>query len=936
MRHGKHLAFASQVLIFGVVFTVLSFLLKPESVQPPRPAQPAVHDRFDSALERMKFDWLRTHDPASGEIPVDIRRKELEFAGTLPVRSARQPLRLGKGSAAAQVQVSDWRSQGPYNLGGRTRAAAYDVSRSNVILAGGVSGGMWRSTDGGQTWQKTTAPAQLYSVTALVQDTRSGKTDIWYYGTGELTGSGGGHWGAAFAGDGIYKSTDGGRTWNPLASTVSGTPQYFDQPFDYIWRLAIDPSVQNKDVVYAATFGGISRSENGGQSWQRVLGSFSNSSSYYTDIVVTSTGVAYAALSEKAIGNRTSADAGIWRSTDGTNWTKITPQGWPSKYQRIVLALAPSNQSVVYVLAVTPNSGKKGTYAGNDEWHSLWKYTWLSGDGSGAGGQWQDLSDNLPAFGGDAGDFASQGGYDMLLAVKPDDENFVIAGGVNLYRSTDGFSSTSKTSIIGGYESTTSFTSYPGHHADQHYFVFHPTDNKRALSVHDGGVSETSDITAGTVTWTARNNGYLTSQFYTVAIDEATAGSAKIMGGMQDNGTWSTNSTASDAGWHEELGGDGAFCAYAAGGSVLFASFQNGQTYRLTPTVWTRVDPLGGSGYLFINPFVLDPNNTSRMYMAGGSVIWRNSNLDQIPPYKEDPVARNWTKLNNSAINGETISALAISVSPAHRLYYGTTKGSLRRIDGANSGDPQPVDISTGKGLPANAYVSSIAIDPGNADRVIVAFSNYNILSLFYSTNGGNSWQAIAGNLEQYSNGTGNGPSVRWVRFLPLDDGEVIFAGTSVGLYATSTLDGMNTEWVQEAPDVIGNAIVDMVAVRESDGLVVAATHGAGVFKANVTAVQTSVEESGSAPVTSWALQQNYPNPFNPSTTITADIAEQRHVSLRVYDVLGREVAVLADEVLPVGRHRFVWDAGTLPAGTYQYRLQAGDFVASRMMQLIK
>ncbi len=932
MQSRKQIAFIRQVLVFGIFFTALSLWLLPDEEHPPRPGSPAITERGDSAVERADFEWLRTHDPATGEIPQDIRRKELAFAANLPVRSERNPLRIGKAGTAT-VTVSDWQSRGPYNIGGRTRAAAYDISRNNVILAGGVSGGMWRSTDGGQTWQKTTTGTQLHSVTALVQDTRPGKTDTWYFGTGELIGSAGGHWGAAIAGDGIYKSTDGGLTWSALASTVSNTPQYFDQPFDYIWRLAIDPSVQDKDVVYAATFGGISRSENGGQSWQRVLGSFSNSSSYYTDIVVTSSGVAYAALSQKAIGGRSSSEAGLWRSTDGISWTNITPSGWPQNYERIVLSYAPSNENVLYVLAVTPNSGKKSTYAKTEEWHSLWKYTWLSGDGSGAGGQWQDLSANLPAFGGDVGDYASQRGYDMLLAIKPDDENVVIAGGVNLYRSTDGFSTGTKITIIGGYRSTTDFTRYTNHHPDQHDFVFHPTDSRRALSAHDGGLSETTDILASSVSWTSHNNGYLTAQFYTVAIDEATAGDAKIAGGMQDNGTWVTGSTAADATWEEELGGDGAFCAYSAGGSVLYASFQNGQTYRLTPTVWTRIDPAGGSGYLFINPFVLDPNNTSRMYMAGGSVVWRNHNLDQIPAFKERPAARNWTKLSNSQVSGESISALAISTTPANRLYYGTTKGSLRRIDGADSGDPNPVDISTGKGLPADAYVSSIAVDPGNADRVIVAFSNYNILSLFYSSDAGENWQAIAGNLEEYSNGTGNGPSVRWVRFLPLQEGEVIFAGTSTGLYATSTLDGMNTVWQQEGADVIGNVIVDMVAVRESDGLVVAATHGAGMFSATAT-LNTSVAVD--APATSWALLQNYPNPFNPSTTITARIARQTHVSLRVYDLLGREVAVLADEVLPAGEHRFVWDAGSLPAGTYQYRLQAGEYVAGRTMQLVK
>src|SRR6185436_1866863 len=105
-----------------------------------------------------------------------------------------------------------------------------------------------------------------------------------------------------------------------------------------------------------------------------------------------------------------------------------------------------------------------------------------------------------------------------------------------------------------------------------------------------------------------------------------------------------------------------------------------------------------------------------------------------------------------------TVSALAASQNPPNRLYYGRSNGLVYRVDGANAGDPIPVNV-TGGSFPAGGFVSSIAIDPANADSVLVGFSNYGVVSLFLTTNGGTSWTGVAGNLEEFPDGSGNGPS---------------------------------------------------------------------------------------------------------------------------------------------------------------------------------
>ena len=207
---------------------------------------------------------------------------------------------------------------------------------------------------------------------------------------------------------------------------------------------------------------------------------------------------------------------GIWRSTNGIDWTNITPSNWPDVYNRNVIGIAPSNENVVYFLAETPGYGYYNETV--DTWHSLWKYTYVSGNGSGSGGVWENRSDNVPQFGGLVGDFDSQGGYDLLIKVKPDDENVVFIGGTNLYRSTDGFVSNNNTAWIGGYLTANNPLRYDNHFPDQHALAFYPSNSQSMVSGHDGEISKTANNLASNVVWTSLNNGYITTQFYTIAV----------------------------------------------------------------------------------------------------------------------------------------------------------------------------------------------------------------------------------------------------------------------------------------------------------------------------------------------------------------------------------------------------------------------------------
>jgi hypothetical protein len=464
------------------------------------------------------------------------------------------------------------------------------------------------------------------------------------------------------------------------------------------------------------------------------------------------------------------------------------------------------------------------------------------------------------------------------------------------------------------------------------------------ISANDGGLFRTGDNTATNVAWTSLNNGYLTSMFYTCAIDHAGTNDV-IIGGAQDNGSWFTNSASGTAPWVTPRGGDGSYCAIADGGQAYYLSIQNGKMMRGKLNAaggvdsFARIDPIGASGYLFINPYVLDPNNDNIMYLAGGRALWRNDNLAGIPYAGNwDSITTNWVRFPDTNITaGAKISAIGVSKTPANRVYFGTSNGRLFRIDNANAGTPKPTEITQSFGndqFPGASFISSISVDPNNADNVIISFSNYSVYSIFYSNNGGTSWKRVAGNLEESANGQGSGPSVRWVRIMPLATGTVYLAGTSVGLFAAKRLDSTATVWIQQGATTIGNAVVDMIDSRSTDGLVAVATHAHGIYSARIL----DPNDLGvSTPTATTDIHFNaYPNPFKASATLQFKLPAKEHVSLQVFDELGRPVRTLVNAELDAGAHTYSIQDGGLPAGIYFCMLKAGAFVDTKRLLKIE
>ncbi len=786
---------------------------------------------YEEREARMEWERKRLCDPATGKIPEHMRELELQFAKNLPTRESMQ--------GSHRLLSNNWLPTGPYNIGGRTRAVAMDVRNENTILAGQVSGGVWKSTNGGASWRRTSAPNEMLYVSCLTQDTRPGKQDIWYAGTGEFWGNS-----SQVNGTGIYKSTDAGESWVSLKATYNSTPESWDNGFEFVWRIVVDHTNTTQDVVYAATaLGAINRSSDGGQSWKTTLGAFANGYGYFTEVAISPSGKLYATISQQTSQTGSSTVKGIYRSADGLQWTNISPSFLPSVFGRIAIGIAPSDEQHVYFIANTTGTGFRSVdFRGREEWNSLWKYQYLSGDGTGTGGKWEDRSQNLPRMGGFFGDYQSQGSYDLHVRVHPTQPNVVFVGGTNLYRSDDGFTSPTW-NWCGGYAPGTGFPFYelyPNNHPDQHDLIFYPSNPDKALCACDGGVFRSDNVRAGTVQWSSLNNGYQCTQFYTCALDRAKKNSVMI-GGLQDNGTVFTNAVDPMKDWTSPGRGDGSYCAIADDGTYYLSS-QQGTLGRFeldsagNVKRYARIDPAGviRDNYLFINPFCLNPTNNKQMVLPYYRSIVRFTDLSAAAwgTWQKDPTnTLGWDTLPIPP-STKVISAVALSKAPANRLYYGTDDGFLFRVDDCMAASVNQKNI-TGSSFP-RGNIECIAVNPHNADSLLVVFSNYRMQSLFFSSDGGTSWQTVGGNLEGAINGVGNGPSCRWACFTFVNGKPLVYVGTSVGLYCTALLNSTNTVWVQEGASSIGNAVVSMMDYRESDNFMAVATHGAGMFAGTV------------------------------------------------------------------------------------------------------
>ncbi len=859
----------ASALLGGTIFTLTLFYspisrVEPDSLQVVTESRKGGHvAEVKRKMERDAYFNKIYQDPATGQIPAGIRSRELAFARTLP----KEEDFLGKTDA----QSFDWKEAGPTDVGGRTRAIVIDVTSSSTLVAGGASGGIWKSIDSGASW-KLVSENHL-SITDIAQDTRSGQTDTWYAITGESRNSfndNGGSQTANLFGTGIYKSTDGAESWTRIQS--GGNPTKWDTSFDFMSRIIVSPTtgtvfyVENSDGLFRSTDGGATFSLSQGTAFEHNWG----------DIASDSNGNLLLVLD----GNPANASTvGVFRSTDdGVSWSPIHANGgttFPSPFDqeisRPLIALAPSNPDVAYILVYM--GAKKAVTGGNIDDLRFLKLTISTAT-------YEDRSANIPVFlDGQGvinnGTFDTQQAYNMTMAVHPTDENHVIMGGTTLFRSRDGFAtvpSDASDNWIGGYATVDNNSSYANSHPDNHELTFETTAPFRLYNGHDGGISVADDVTPnGPVTWRSLNNGYNVTQFFHVSIARA-AGDNRIAGGTQDNGSpffrWDGTSASAST---DVTTGDGGFAYIGSAG--LYASSQNGflMAYSIAPGATPvfgdapGIAPCSKCGATFVNPAAVNPNNEDIVFYPAGDKLYRSDSDG------------NWTQLSSLDLPaGYGFSALSMSTSPANVLYYAgySQAGAPKvfRLDNADTATTGALDRSPSAAA-ANSYILSIGVNPSDADEIMVVISNFSVVSLFHSTDGGQTYTDVEGNLAGSSD---DGPSVRAATILPFGGEKTFLVATSVGVFSSPAMSGSSTVWTQMASSVMGNTATAWIDSRPSDGRVAIATHGRGIFVGTPSAGAVN-----SAPVASDVTITTNEDTAG-STTLTITDADNDNVTVSI------------------------------------------------------
>lgn len=881
-------------------------------------------DPANLAIMRADYEFMKLRDPKTDEIPPNIKTREAAFAKIIAEKARKN------ASALAAPNLENVENVGPDNVCGRVLAVKEDLEDGDLIYAATASGGFWASYDGGVTWFKKSPFVGVQSGTCIAQDPND--ADVIYYGTGEMLSTTDRRISLSprtlGIGNGIYKTDDRGETWELLPSTISDDLR-LEHPFQGVWNIALDATNPDNTIVYAACYGEIMKSVDGGDSWEPILGD-PNTRSFCTYVVVDPDGKLFAALGGFTQSGETPDRVGIFTSDDGgENWSSVTPENFNDETRTIKLAADPSNPGTIYALTERPIPDDDPTYGFTASEHKLYKIT-ANQDGV----TWTDYSINLPGAGtGDIisgasdslhGAFNSIGGYALALAIDPSDENGIYAGGISLFRNTDGFRDSTSNAWLGGYPYNDDFSDM---HPDIHSIYFSIHNPNRLYIGCDGGVFFTDDYLAPVVEWTWRGAGLNNTQFYWVSQDPTETDPDRfLVGGVQDNAVYYERSFHTPGQWDFVIGGDGLTVEVADDKEFILCSVYNGNIFSFTlgehqivdNLFYIRPDQYDDELFNFYTNFVLDPNDNKTFYLAGKSSVYKNEDIAKIAL---DSSLKNegWTELAIPELSEgeEVITSVNVSHEPANILYVGTNSGKVYK--GVPNGEEYVWSNVTGEMFPEGGFISRIDIDRFDASRIVAVCSNYEVLSVFASDDGGDSWESVSGNLEQNPDGSGAGPSVRWVSSWSAgpDETRAYLAGTSLGLFQTTQFDGDQTIWTEIAPEIIGDLIVDMVDVRP-DGRAAIATQGGGVFSGKFDS------ESGVDDNLTVISSSAYPNPSFGPISIDLESEAIGIGTLEVFDASGSIVLTTGFEKVS-DRETIEIDLSEFASGVYYFRATIGE-----------
>ena len=652
--------------------------------------------------------------------------------------------------------AANWTSMGPsssnsgYNGIGRVNCVTVDPTNSDNIWVGTPAGGLWKSTDGGTSWTTNTDNFTVMGVSAVVIDPTN--TNVMYIGTGD-----------GFAGDtrsrGVLKSTDGGETWNTTGLTWSSTSTL------YIRYMAIHPTSPN--IVLVAASNGIYRTTNGGTSWVK------EAVSDFFDVKFNPAdpNIIYAASNGR-----------LYKSTNiGDTWTPVftVPDS-----DRLAIAVTPANPAMVAAVSSSDATDSFGGFNG----------LYVSTDN----GETYELKSDSPNLlnGSITGSGSSgQGWYDLCIAVSPVDADMIFVGGVNLWQSYDG--GVSWLLATHWNYSNDAPPGTPVVHADKHALTW---AGNTLFKGCDGGVYKTADFGAS---WTDISSNLTISQMYRLGVSQS---DNKVITGLQDNGT----KLRSNSGvWTDNIGGDGMECfIHPTNSNIMYGEWQYGNIRRSTNggIYWEDIRenvPDQSSG-AWITPFVMDPNNSSTIYVG----------YDEV--YKSTDQGDTWESISSNLGSIFDMRHIVVAPSSSNTIYASDADQVYRTTDGGNSWSNV-----TGN-LPSFGTITYLTVDPGDANSIFVTFGGYSPLYKVYkSATGGSTWTSLSSTLPNFP--------ANCILVQP-NSGGVLYVGMDVGVYRREP--GASSWELFNAG--LPNVPVTELEIRHSTGKIRAATYGRGLWESDL------------------------------------------------------------------------------------------------------
>lgn len=740
-------------------------------------------------------DVFMTLDPALGYVPRErLLQTYLEIKNQ-PVRQKSNPLLQWTGTSA--------------NLGGRTRTIMWDPNDATgkKVWAGSVTGGLWfrnNITSNTSHWQPVNNFWPSLNISCMTYDPNDPLT--FYVGTGEAQTALVIYRESSGVGDGIWKSSDGGATWSLLESTTG---------FEYVTDIRVRDENGNSVIYAGVTSGiykgtthpsepsdGLFRSVDGGLSWEQVLPNIPGYGQPYSisDIEIGADGRIYLGTMQNV---NTKGGATILYSDFGVagTWTVysqyvgiIQNQPYYNIPGRVVLSCAPSDEGVVYAAIAAGYVDGFNRYIG--------RYIIKS---SNKGSTWnqKDIPDS---------EWAPIAWHAMVIKIDPEESGRIFAGGKDMWLSNNSGSSWSQISdwtlmYSGGGDEYL--------HCDHHSIEFKPGNPEVFITCGDGGVFYTVNAGNNHPDFIEKNQGYNTLQYYTCDIHPS-SGTSMFLGGLQDNGTLlfddaplSINDMIDE--------GDGAFCFFDENEPNVWLTSTYYNRYRVFID-GNQTDFLDYYSGIFINPADFDSKiNTlyaNAVDFYGGS----QNKILRISDIPENPDGDYLTLSTGTNVYFSHLKVSPWSPDGSTTLFIGTQSGRVYRVENANQ-YPVVTEI-TGDDFPT-AYISCIVVGQSE-EQMLVTFSNYGVVSVWLTMDGGSTWTNVEGNLPDIP--------VRWALFHPDNESQALLA-TELGVWSTTVLNSTEVVWDQEI-EGLANVRVDMLKLRKEDNTVLAATHGRGFFTA--------------------------------------------------------------------------------------------------------